>query len=49
MASYTCGPSACKPLEIIFKSFLESGPFPLQWKKTNIVPAVHKKMTNNLL
>ena len=42
-----CGPSICKPLDISFKSCLESGIFPLQWKKANVVP-VHKKMTNNL-
>ena len=41
-----CGPSICKPLEIIFKSCLESGIFP-EWEKANVVP-VHKKMTNNL-
>ena len=42
-----CGPSICKPLDISFKSCLESGIFPLQWKKANVVP-IHKKMTNNL-
>ena len=42
-----CGPSICKPLEFIFKSCLESGIFPLEWKKANVVP-VHKKMTDNL-
>ena len=42
-----CGPSICKPLEMIFKSFLESGIFPLEWKKANVVP-VHLKMTKNL-
>ena len=42
-----CGRSMCKPFEIIFKSCLESGIFPLEWKKVNVV-TVHKKMTNNL-
>ena len=42
-----CGPSICKPLEIIFKSCLESGIFRLGWKKANVVP-VHQKMTKNL-
>ena len=28
-----CGPSVCKPLEIIFKSCLKSWIFPLEWKK----------------
>ena len=36
------GPSIRKPLEIIFKSCLESGIFPREWKKANVVP-VHKK------
>ena len=43
----TCGTSICKPSEIIFRSCLESGVFPMEWKKTNVVP-VHKKMTNHL-
>ena len=34
--------STWKLLEIIFKSCLESGIFPLEWKKANVVP-VHKK------
>ena len=42
-----CGPSICKPVDIIFKLYLESGTFPLEWKKVNVVP-LHKKMTNNL-
>ena len=42
-----CGPSICKPVGITFKLFLESGIFPLEWKKGN-VPSVHKKMTDNL-
>ena len=42
----TCGPSICKSLEIIFKLYLESGNFPLEWK-SNVVP-VHKKMANNV-
>ena len=42
-----CESSIYKPLEIIFKSCLESGIFPREWKKANVVP-VHKKMTNNL-
>ena len=37
-----CRPSICKPFEIIFKSCLESGMFPLGWKKANIV-LVHEK------
>ena len=41
------GSSICKPLEVIFKSCLESEIFPLEWEKANVV-SVHKKMTNNL-
>ena len=37
----------CKPIEITFKSCLESEIFPLEWKKANVAP-VHKKITNNL-
>ena len=33
-----CEPSIRKPLEIILKSCLENGIFPLEWKKANIVP-----------
>ena len=42
-----CGPSICKPLEIIFKSCLERGVFPLEWKKANIVPD-HKNDNQSL-
>ena len=41
-----CGESILKPLELIFKSCIESGKFPIKWKKANVVP-VHKKTTNN--
>ena len=37
-----CGDSILKPLELIFKSCIESGKFPIEWKRANIVP-VHKK------
>ena len=36
-----CSDSICKPLELIFKTCLWNGRFPLQWKKANIVP-IHK-------
>ena len=29
-----CDVSFCKPLELIFKSCLESGQFPFEWKKS---------------
>ena len=37
-----CGNSICKPLKLIFKQAVESGSFPSEWKKGNIVP-IHKK------
>ena len=37
-----CGPSIYKPLEIIFSQCLETGVFPSEWKRGNIVP-IHKK------
>ena len=37
----TCGDSILKPLELIFKSFIESEKFP-NWKKAIAAP-VHKK------
>ena len=37
-----CNAFLCKPLQLIFKSCLESAKFPLEWKKVNVVPN-HKK------
>ena len=37
-----CGNLICKPLELIFQQAMESGSFPSEWKKGNIVP-IHKK------
>ena len=37
-----CGNSICKPLELIFQQGMESGSFPPEWKKWNVVP-IHKK------
>ena len=34
--------AVCKPLNIIFTSCLETGVFPILWKKANVVP-IHKK------
>ena len=36
------GDSICKPLELIFKTCLRNGRFPLERKKANVVP-IHKK------
>ena len=41
-----CGDSIWKPLELIFKSCIESGKFPIEWKKANAVP-VYKKIINS--
>ena len=37
-----CDTSICRPLKLIFQACLESGKFPNEWKKANVVP-VHKK------
>ena len=37
-----CSESISKPLEIIFKSFIEKVQFPLEWKKANVVPLQKK-------
>ena len=35
--------SICKPLGIIFRSCLQNGKFPSEWKKANVVPVFKKK------
>ena len=37
-----CGEAICRPLNIIFKTCLNTGKFPSEWKKDNVVP-IHKK------
>ena len=37
-----CDKSICKPLHLIFSSCIESGIFPTEWKKANVVP-IHKR------
>ena len=37
-----CGEAICRPLNIIFKTCLNMGKFPSEWKKGNVVP-IHKK------
>ena len=37
-----CSDSICRPLNIIFKTYLRTDKFPLEWKKASIVP-IHKK------
>ena len=43
-----CDTSICRPLKLIFQSCLESGKFPNEWKKANVVP-VHKKGDKQIL
>ena len=43
-----CGSSVCRPLQIIYKSSLDRGKFPQEWKKANVVP-VHKKNDKQLV
>ena len=43
-----CCESILKPLELIFKSCLENGKFPNEWKKANIVP-VQKRNNKQLI
>ena len=37
-----CDESIYKPLGVIFRSCLENGKFPSEWKKANVVPAFKK-------
>ena len=43
-----CGSSVRRPLQIIYKSCLDRGKFPQEWKKANVVP-VHKKNDKQLV
>ena len=43
-----CGSSICRRLQIIYKSGLDRGKFPQEWKKANVVP-VHKKNDKQLV
>ena len=40
-----CGESILKPLELILKSCIESGKFPIEWKKVNATPVRKKRQT----
>ena len=42
-----CGKSICKPLQLIFNQRINTGSFPLEWKKANVVP-IHKKGDKNV-
>ena len=43
-----CDTSICRPLKLIFQSCLDSGKFPIKWKKASVVP-VHKKGDKQIL
>ena len=43
-----CGSSIYKPLEMIFEQCIETGVFPSEWKKANIV-LIHKKLDKQTL
>ena len=43
-----CSKSICKPLQFIFRQCIDTGSFPLEWKKVNVVP-VHKKVDKQCL
>ena len=43
-----CDDSICKPLKLIFGSSLESGKFPSEWKKANVVQ-IHKRSDKQIL
>lgn len=43
-----CDESISKPLETIFRSCLEKGSFPSEWKKTDMVPVFRKSNEQKL-
>ena len=43
-----CNSSIVRPLSIIFKNCLQTGTFPNNWKKSNVVP-IHEKVDKQLL
>ena len=43
-----CSDPILKPIELIFKSCIESRKFPIKWKKANVAP-VHKKNNKQLI
>ena len=44
----TCGDAITFPLKLIFKSMINEGVFPDDWKKSNVV-LIHKKESKNLI
>ena len=43
-----CGNSISFPLKLMFKSMINEGVFPEDWKKSNVAP-IHKKESKNLI
>ena len=43
-----CGNSISLPLKLIFKSMINKGVFPEDWKNSNLVP-IHEKESKNLI
>ena len=43
-----CGNSISLPLKLIFKSMINEGVFPEDWKNSNLVP-IHEKESKNLI
>ena len=43
-----CGNSIYKPLQMIFKSYLNQGIFPAEWKKVSVVSVIRKEIINIL-
>ena len=43
-----CGNAISLPLKVIFKSMINEGVFPEDWKKSNVVP-IYKKESKNLI
>ena len=44
----TCGDAITFPLKLIFRSMINEGVFPDDWKKSNVVP-FHEKESKNLI
>ena len=44
----TCGDAITFPLKLIFKSMINEGVFPDDWKKSNVVP-IHKKESKKVI
>ena len=42
-----CGEAICRPLNVIFKTCLNTGKFASEWKKGNVAP-IHKKDKQNV-